>query len=877
MAFILVMLGMHAMAQEIQISGEYPRTNAAQILKTWTRDYVIRFAYDSYELSRCTGNWTFQQLSPEEALHTLLAPCDCEFQLADGQYLIYPTKHVEAQEITDLIPKEDQSCFFQMRVIDAVSKEPVPFVAAQWEKNRRGASANDLGVVKLPCVNELADTLRIMAVGYHHARMAASVFSTTASSTFLVEMIPESNLLPPIVIDEGNEPNFRTHGFPRQFIMKPYRTAMRYGTGEQDVFRAIQTIPGVGATMELSQGIFLRGSPLDQTLVVLDDFTIYHTDHLFGTFAAINANAVQSAKLYRDMSDARWGGRAAGVLELVAREGNKKDTHVRLDMGALSGGITWEGPLDSKKKSVLMVTARRSFTDVFYSGTYKKLFNTLYSSSTSGDRVDGFKGAVPPDFVFQDINAKLTVRPSKRDAIYTSYYASSDRLFVQYADTGNVAAGDFLDARYTDEGIKRNQGLSMRWNRQLSSMWSSRISSGFSRFQGSYFSSDTLTNNLLMTDSAQFNSTSFQLNDWTSRAEWIRGNGQLSDCFGIQYTFLSTLEKSNERGVFFDTTDVQSSAIAGYWSRVWNLRHWNIQSGARFTYYTPFAKFYPEPRFHLTYHGLDEKLEGRFGFSRSHQFIQLTTTQSLYGNVPDIWNIATRSGSPILVMDDLHMGATYQWKDLTMDVDVFSKRFRGMSSTLLLSFPENLSSVNTNSSDGSIRGMDGVLQYVHNHHEASVSFMWMKTSAADRDDDITIHPFVFNHAFESKFQYEWKWRMLRMSALYVYGSGRPYTAYLGTYSLQMPDNSNQLLPVYGSPNGAILPAYQRLDFVVTYQWSWNGMRGTLCGSVFNLLNHRNVRSRQYVASPSTNQALSANMRDAMMLPRLPTINLTIEL
>jgi hypothetical protein len=93
----------------------------------------------------------------------------------------------------------------------------------------------------------------------------------------------------------------------------------------------------------------------------------------------------------------------------------------------------------------------------------------------------------------------------------------------------------------------------------------------------------------------------------------------------------------------------------------------------------------------------------------------------------------------------------------------------------------------------------------------------------------------------------------------------------------MPDNSNQLLPVYGSPNGAILPAYQRLDFVVTYQWSWNGMRGTLCGSVFNLLNHRNVRSRQYVASPSTNQALSANMRDAMMLPRLPTINLTIEL
>ncbi|MFM7731731.1 MAG: TonB-dependent receptor plug domain-containing protein, partial [Flavobacteriales bacterium] len=613
------------LAQQTLITANYENTQASHILKDWSRDYAMRFAYDSYELARCKGDWSFKDAKPDEALRNLLAPCGFTFQFSNGQYLIYRSLNTSPKELEVPSPQPDEPCRITIQVKEAVSGEPIPFAAAQWVLDGRGMTGDQTGQIHLPCSAKSDDSLAFYALGYYPLVLPASEFQKSNASKFKVEMIQESGLMPPIVVDDGYLFSIQSRGFPRQFIMKPNQSALRYGLGEQDIFRAVQMMPGVGATMELSQGIYLRGSPLDQTLVVLDDFTIYHADHLFGTFSAVNANAIQNARLNRDMGDARWGGRAAGVLDMVAREGDRKHIQSRIDMGALSSGIALGGPLDAKGKAVFMVTGRRAFTDFFYSNTFKKLFNTLYSSSTKTGVADGFRGGVPPKFSFQDINAKLTYRPTNRDIMHVSYYASADQLYVQYADTGNVSAGDFLDAKYTDESIKRNNGASIRWNREISSNWSFGLSSGYSRFEGSYFSSDTLSNFLLATDSAQFSSQIFGVNDWTTRAEWTRNVSHVSDCFGLQFTQLSTQNRTNERGVLFDTLLMRSSSLAGYWSRLWTLRNWKIQGGGRVTWYEPFRKFYPEPRLNVSYRALEDKIELSGGMSRVHQFVQLTT------------------------------------------------------------------------------------------------------------------------------------------------------------------------------------------------------------------------------------------------------------
>lgn len=875
----ILALSTTAFAQQPLMSGKYTNTSASRVLKDWTREYAMRFAYDSFELSHCKGDWTFQDMKPGEALQKLLEPCGFAFQLSNGQYLIYRvvTTNPKVLEVQD--PLVDEPCRISMQVHEAETGEPIPFAVAQWKLEGSGMTGDQWGVIHLPCSAKSNDTLIFYALGYSPLILPAADFKKGNATKYTVEMIQESGLLPPIVVDEGYRFSIQARGFPRQFIMKPNQSPLRYGLGEQDIFRAVQMMPGVGATMELSQGIYLRGSPLDQTLVVLDDFTIYHADHLFGTFSAVNANAVQNARLNRDMGDARWGGRTAGVLDLVGREGDRTRVQTRLDLGALSSGIAIGGPMDEKGKAVFMMTGRRAFTDFFYSNTYKKLFNTMYSSSTKTGVADGFGGSVPPDFSFQDINAKLTYRPSKRDIIHASYYASADQLYVQYADTGSVSVGDYIDARYTDESIKRNNGTSIRWNRAISSTSSFRFSSGYSRFEGSYFSSDTLSNILLANDSIQFSSRIFGLNDWTSRAEWMRNVGNVSDCFGLQFTHLSTQDRTNNRGVRFDTLQMKSSSAAAYWSRLWTFRNWKLQGGGRVTWYEPYRKFYPEPRLNVAYRTMDERLELRSGISRTHQFIQLTTTQNLYGNVPDVWKMAHPKDSPILVMDEFHAGASWKGSHFSCDADFFHKRFRGMATTLLLSSPENTRAFVSNASDGSITGVDGALQYEGREHHVGVSWMWLMSQAHDVDDDLHLHSFVFNHPMEAKLQYEWKHKQWNLSTVYVVGSGRPYTSFAGTYSLPLPDNSTSSIPVFGTPNGAALPAYQRLDIVAIFHWSWNGMRGSICGSVFNVFNHQNIRSRQYYWNPSTPNVYptGASPRDALMLPRLPTIQLTLEL
>ena len=54
--------------------------------------------------------------------------------------------------------------------------------------------------------------------------------------------------------------------------------------GEADVFRAIQFLPGVLSSSQISSGLFVRGGSPDQNLVLVDGAAVYNPSHLFGFF-----------------------------------------------------------------------------------------------------------------------------------------------------------------------------------------------------------------------------------------------------------------------------------------------------------------------------------------------------------------------------------------------------------------------------------------------------------------------------------------------------------------------------------------------------------------------------------------------------------------
>lgn len=103
--------------------------------------------------------------------------------------------------------------------------------------------------------------------------------------------------------------------------------------GEVDLLRGLQLLPGVTSVGEASNGVNIRGGTTDQNLILLDDTPIFNPTHMFGLFSVFPPDALSTVDLYKGNVPARFGGRAASVLDVALR-------NPTLDQFSLSGGVS---------------------------------------------------------------------------------------------------------------------------------------------------------------------------------------------------------------------------------------------------------------------------------------------------------------------------------------------------------------------------------------------------------------------------------------------------------------------------------------------------------------------------------------------------------
>lgn len=64
--------------------------------------------------------------------------------------------------------------------------------------------------------------------------------------------------------------------------------------GEPDLFRVIETFPGITTVNDYNMGLYIRGGNSDQNLILLDGMPIYNPFHLIGIFSTFDESAIQS-------------------------------------------------------------------------------------------------------------------------------------------------------------------------------------------------------------------------------------------------------------------------------------------------------------------------------------------------------------------------------------------------------------------------------------------------------------------------------------------------------------------------------------------------------------------------------------------------------
>ena len=178
--------------------------------------------------------------------------------------------------------------------------------------------------------------------------------------------------------------------------------------GEADIMRSIQLLPGVKAESDASSSFQVRGGTSAQNQVLFDLAPVYNVGHLAGLFSAFNDDALASATLYKGLLPAQYGGASSAVLDITGKTGNKDGWHGGASVGLLSAKGTIEGPLVKDKLSVL-VTARRTYMDMFLKASKNFRNNTLY---------------------FYDVNAKLDWSIDKRNQLFLTFFTSHDRTSI---------------------------------------------------------------------------------------------------------------------------------------------------------------------------------------------------------------------------------------------------------------------------------------------------------------------------------------------------------------------------------------------------------------------------------------------------------------
>ena len=91
----------------------------------------------------------------------------------------------------------------------------------------------------------------------------------------------------------------------------------------EDVFRTLQSLPGILAPNDFSSQLIVRGSGPDQNLIMMDDIEIFNPYRLYGVVSMFNPDAVSDVNLISGGFPAKYGDRLSAVLDVTNREGDK--------------------------------------------------------------------------------------------------------------------------------------------------------------------------------------------------------------------------------------------------------------------------------------------------------------------------------------------------------------------------------------------------------------------------------------------------------------------------------------------------------------------------------------------------------------------------
>lgn len=598
---------------------------------------------------------------------------------------------------------------------------------------------------------------------------------------------------------------------------------------ELDIFRSLQSMPGVQTAGDVSARFYVRGSASNQNLVLLDNVPIYNPFHALGIFSAIDPDMVSTVEFYKGGFPSEYNGRLSSVLKVVTRDGNRNYISGKASLSLLTAKALLEGPIPHGS---FIASFRKNYSDEIL----KKFRNN---------------NAIPADFYDYFVKINYANDEFMKDAKFTlSMFRSNDNVM-----NNNPMREDFKWL---------NNTINMNYFQVSDSPLFYQVELGASNFRGERIPNESGAKGVVN-----------EINDLIIRMDFnyvyeskdeLAGGVKISDIH-------SKLLLENFRGQATDIGSYGTNISAYVKYKFLRFSSIGVDLGTRINL-TRLASngpvYFFEPRTSLTYKLMPElALKASWGI-----YLQDLVTISDETEVVTIFEPWLITPSYLTPSRAIHYVCGLEYipsQNLSFNIEGYFKILHDLA---VLNekkfFPTDPDLI---PGKGEASGVEFQTRYLSLPYNVSASYT-LAWAFKDVDGVRYAPRYDSRHTVNLSFEYDlgdgWT-----TSAMWTYSSGLPFTQIAGYYEKLTIDDlheDNYVLNSYipftllSGKNIGRLPDYHRLDLSLSKKFMVGKLKVYLDASVLNIYNRKNL----FYFRRDTGERVD-------MLPFLPTATLKVEL
>ena len=274
--------------------------------------------------------------------------------------MLVPATQIRALESAGMISGE---------VRDAATQQPLPGAHVVLVGTQQGATADERGYFVIRNIPVGTYQLSASYIGYGPRTKDDVPVVHGRNTTAHLELTQVQIELEGSTVTAGyfrkpaeNTVSYRT--------LSPQEIRRSPGSAE-DIFRVMQSLPGVATAGGKSAQLIVRGGSPDENLTLLDNIEIYNPIHFARTGESMGIISIINPSLLKDVNfltggfPARYGDKMSSVFDMTMVDGNKEVHNVDVNANVAGLGAMVDGPV--MEDGAMVFSARRGFFDLITS------------------------------------------------------------------------------------------------------------------------------------------------------------------------------------------------------------------------------------------------------------------------------------------------------------------------------------------------------------------------------------------------------------------------------------------------------------------------------------------------------------------------------